>query len=94
MSSDDDPFPRRSLQVNQGRHTYVTAPCYSHGPGTILLFTGGGRKLENLAFKHHFRLEETYFAVDGCLMAQFAPEDTIVCRVSTVINDVMETSDE
>lgn len=76
------------------KHTYVTAPHYRAGTGWVVKFEGGGRKIENMPIKHHFRLESTFFAVDGCVMAEFEPDDAVVCRVKWEFVDFMETSSE
>jgi hypothetical protein len=89
MSSDDS---RSGSPIRT--NAYVTAPYHTKGPGTLMFFTGGGRKYENVAFKHHMRLEPTFLAVDGMVMAQFGYNDTVECRVKSTDIDAMETSSE
>lgn len=98
MSSSEDPpsptFAQRKRPLMRSK--FVVAPYYAEGPGTLVNFSGGGRRFENVAFKYHMRLDHTYLAVNGMLMAQWHEGDNVVCQVSARDDecDDMETSSD
>jgi len=79
-----------------GYATYINAPYYSLGPGTLLFFEGGGRKMQTTPYKHHLRLASTFMALDGCVMAQWNEGDVVTCRIVCTDSDAddMETSSD
>ena len=96
MSSEEEALPPRKLFIPvQPNGTYITGPVKIPGPGTLVYFNGGGKKLENVAFRHHMHLGEDYLAINGCVMAVWDESgDGVTCCVrAKALDDMDESSD-
>lgn len=59
----------------------MRAPSTRLGPGVLAFFSGGGKKYENIHYKHHLRLEDGMLAIDGCVFAVWDLGASYTCLV-------------